>query len=82
MRPVTTEKRRPERAPGAKRRVRRPTAPPETGWDLGAGGLTKASWATLAVLLVALAVLLGVVGYIGYGAMIPILAAAAAANLL
>ena len=60
---------------------RRPTRPPETGWELGAGGLTKASWATLAVLLVALAVLLLASGYIGYGGIILILAGAAAVNL-
>ncbi len=60
---------------------RRPARPPETGWELGAGGLTKASWATLAVLLVALAVLLLAAGYIGYGGIILILAAAAAVNL-
>ena len=60
---------------------RRPTRPPETGWELGAGGLTKASWATLAVLLVALAVLLLASGYIGYAGIILILAGAAAVNL-
>jgi hypothetical protein len=61
---------------------RRPTRPPETGWELGAGGLTKASWATLAVLLVALAIFLLASGYIGYGGIILILAGAAAVNLL
>jgi hypothetical protein len=60
---------------------RRPARPPETGWELGAGGLTKASWAILAILLVALAVLLLASGYMGYGGMILILAAAAAVNL-
>jgi hypothetical protein len=55
---------------------------PETGWELGAGGLTKASWATLAVLLAGLAALLLVSGYIGYGGIILILAGAAAVNLL
>lgn len=84
MRGVTTEKRRTRRAAAGKRRVlvRRPAPPPETGWHLGAAGLTKASWGTLVVLLVALAVLLLAVGYIGYGAMILVLAAAAAVNLL
>jgi hypothetical protein len=74
---VTTEKRRLRRLPREKRERR----PPETGWELGAGGLTKASWATLAALLVALGVILLVAGYIGYGAMILILAGAAAVNL-
>jgi hypothetical protein len=60
---------------------RRPTRPPETGWEFGAGGLTKASWATLAVVLVALAVLLLASGYMGYGGIILILAGAAAVNL-
>lgn len=84
MAPVTTEKRRARRAPGAKRRVlvRRPAPPPETGWHLGAAGLTKASWGTLAILLLGLGVLLLAVGYIGYGAMILVLAGAAAVNLL
>jgi hypothetical protein len=62
-------------------KARRSTRSPETGWEFGAGGLTKASWATLAVLLVALAVLLLASGYIGYGGIILILAAAAAFNL-
>ena len=74
---MTTEKRRLRRLPREKRERR----PPETGWELGAGGLTKASWATLAALLVALGVILLVAGYIGYGAMILILAGAAAVNL-
>jgi hypothetical protein len=59
----------------------RRTRSPETGWELGAGGLTKASWATLAVLLAGLGVLLLVSGYIGYGGIILILAGAAAVNL-
>jgi hypothetical protein len=61
---------------------RRDERPPESGWELGAGGLTKASWATLAATLVALAVLLLASGYMGYGGIILILAAAAAVNLL
>lgn len=67
---------RPPDTPGPARR------PPERGWELGAGGLTKASWLTLACLLAALGALLLVSGYIGYGAIIVILAAAAAVNLL
>ena len=31
---------------------RRSARPPETGWDLGAGGLGKVAWSVLAVLLV------------------------------
>ena len=57
-----------ERAPGA-------------GWELGAAGLGKASWAVLAGLLLVLGVGLLVGGYVGYGGMIMILAAAAAVNL-
>jgi hypothetical protein len=60
---------------------RRSSRPPETGWELGAGGLGKASWATLAILLAALGVLLLASGYVGYGGIILILAAAAAVNL-
>ena len=79
---MTTEKRRARRLPREKRRALRTVRPPETGWALGAGGLSKASWGALAVLLVALGVLLLAVGYLGYGAMILILACAAAVNLL
>lgn len=61
---------------------RKPRRPPESGWELGAGGLGKVSWAVLAVLLVGLGVLLLASGYMGYGAIILILAAAAAVNLL
>lgn len=57
-----------ERAPGA-------------GWELGASGLGKASWAGLAGILLVLGVGLLVGGYVGYGVMIIILAAAAAVNL-
>lgn len=53
----------------------------EHGWELGAGGLTRASWGTLAALLAGLAILLLASGYMGYGAIIMILAAAAAVNL-
>ena len=55
---------------------------PETGWTLGAGGLPKPVWAGLAGLLVILGVVLLVGGYLGYGAIILILAVAAAVNLL
>lgn len=60
---------------------RRPAGPPEGGWALGAGGLPRAFWGTLAVLLLALAVYLLAVGYVGYGGVIVILALAAAVNL-
>lgn len=60
---------------------RRSTRPPERGWELGAGGLPKASWGTLTVLLTVLGVLLLASGYMGYGGIILILAAAAAVNL-
>ena len=43
--------------------------------------MPRVAWIILAVLVGALAVLLLAVGYIGYGAMIAILAAAAAVNL-
>ena len=79
---MTTEKRRARRLPREKRRALRTPRPPDEGWALGAGGLPKASWATLAALLVALGVILLTAGYLGYGAMILILAVAAAVNLL
>jgi hypothetical protein len=69
-------------APVQERRRRRPAGPPESGWTLGAGGLPKVFWAVLGALLLALAIYLLAVGYIGYGAVIGILAAAAAVNLL
>ena len=68
---MTTEEERP----------RRRGAPPERGWALGAGGLSRAGWGGLAALLVALAVLLLILDYYGYGALVMVLAAAAAVNL-
>lgn len=64
-----------------KPKSRRSARPPERGWELGASGLGKASWATLTIVLAALAVLLLASGYIGYGGIILILAGAAAVNL-
>lgn len=61
---------------------RRDGRPPGSGWELGASGLTKVGWGVMTALLVALAVLLFSTGYTGYGAMIVILALAAAVNLL
>ena len=61
---------------------RRQGRPPESGWELGAGGLTKVAWGVVVVLLIALGVLLLVSGYMGYGGIILVLAAAAAVNLL
>lgn len=60
---------------------RRDGRPPDSGWELGAGGLTRFAWAVLTVVLLALAVLLLVSGYLGYGGMILVLVAAAAVNL-
>jgi hypothetical protein len=71
-----------EVTPVQERRRRRPAGPPETGWTLGAGGLPKVFWAVLGALLLALAIYLLAVGYIGYGAVIAVLAVAAAVNLL
>jgi hypothetical protein len=68
--------------PEPTQKPRRSARPPETGWQLGASGLSKVAWGVLAVLLVALGILLLVSGYIGYGGIILILAAAAAVNLL
>jgi len=68
--------------PQTSQKPRKPARPPETGWELGAGGLTKVAWAVLAVLLGGLAILLLLSGYIGYGGIILILAGAAAVNLL
>ena len=65
-----------------KPKSRRSARPPERGWELGASGLGKASWATLTIVLAALAVLLLASGYIGYGGIILILAGAAAVNLV
>lgn len=62
-------------------RPRRRGAPPERGWALGAGGLSRAVWGGFAVILVALAVLLLLLDYYGYGALVMVLAAAAAVNL-
>lgn len=63
------------------RKPRRDGRPHDSGWELGAGGLTKVGWGILTALLVALTVLLLATGYLGYGAMILVLAGAAAVNL-
>lgn len=68
--------------PEPSEKPRRSARPPETGWELGASGLTKVAWGILALLLAALGILLLVSGYIGYGGVILILAGAAAVNLL
>jgi hypothetical protein len=67
--------------PEVREKRRRPSGPPETGWALGAGGLPRAFWATLAILLLALAIYLLAVGYIGYGAVTALLALAALVNV-
>lgn len=61
--------------------MRRRVAPPEKGWTLGAEGLPKAFWGTMAILLLALAGLILVLGYHTYAALVAVLAAAAAVNL-
>jgi hypothetical protein len=66
----------------AERKPRRDGRPPESGWELGAGGLTKVAWVVMTALLLALAILLFSTGYVGYGSMIVVLALAAAVNLL
>lgn len=47
---------------------------------MGADGLPRAVWAGLTGVLVALSVLLFVLGYSGYGALLIVLALAAAVN--
>lgn len=66
---------------GRRTRIRRPSGPPVQGWAFGAEGLPRGFWGSLAVLLLALAVWLLATGYYGYGAVIAVLAAAAAVNL-
>jgi hypothetical protein len=56
--------------------------PPEKGWTLGASGLPRPVWASLAVVLALLAVLLFVLGYHGYGILVLVLGVAASVNLL
>lgn len=53
----------------------------ESGWELGATGLGKVSWAILGAFLAALGVVLLLSGYSGYGAIILVLAAAAFVNV-
>lgn len=55
--------------------------PPGQGWTLGAGGLPKPFWGFLVVLLAGLGVTLVLLDYNGYGAVMFVLAAAAAVNL-
>lgn len=57
------------------------TRPPGSGWTLGAEGLSRAFWIVMTVLLTGLGVVLLASAYLGYGAMILILAAAAAVNI-
>jgi len=59
-----------------------PVRPPGSGWTLGADGLSRAFWIVMAVLLGGLGAALLASGYLGYGAVILILAVAAAVNLL
>lgn len=84
MRPVRVRRRGANvpLVPAPPDKPRRSARPPETGWELGAGGLTKVAWGVLALLLVALGMILLVSGYTGYGGMILVLAVAAAVNLL
>lgn len=56
--------------------------PPGSGWSLGADGLSTAFWIVMTTLLAGLGVVLLASGYYGYGAVILILAAAAAVNVL
>lgn len=56
--------------------------PPGSGWSLGADGLSAAFWIVMTILLAALGAVLLLSGYLGYGAVILLLAAAAAVNLL
>ena len=56
--------------------------PPHAGWTLGAGGLPRSVWAGMALILVVVGVILLVSGYIGYGALILVVGAAAAVNVL
>lgn len=65
----------------AEPKPRRDGRPPDSGWELGAGGLTRMAWLIVMLLLIGLAVLLFVSGYVGYGGMILVLAGAAAVNL-
>ncbi len=53
----------------------------ESGWELGATGLGRVSWAILGAFLAALGVVLLLSGYSGYGAIILVLAAAAFVNV-
>jgi hypothetical protein len=63
------------------RKPRRDGRPHDSGWELGAGGLSRVGWGVLTFLLFALAAVLFASGYVGYGWMIGVLALAAAVNL-
>lgn len=55
---------------------------PGQGFSLGADGFSKAFWVFMTVVLVAIGVVLLTSGYVGYGAMITVIGAAAAVNVL
>lgn len=63
-------------------RRRLPSGPPVGGWGFGAAGIPAGFWVGLSAVLMVVAVVLLATDYTGYGALLLVLAFAAAVNLL
>lgn len=63
-------------------RRRLSSGPPVGGWGFGARGIPTAFWTGLSAVLMVVAVVLLVTDYTGYGALLAVLALAAAVNLI
>ena len=63
-------------------RRRMPSGPPVGGWGFGAAGIPNGFWVGLSAVLVVVAIVLLATEYTGYGALLAVLALAAAVNLI
>lgn len=63
-------------------RRRRPSGPPVGGWGFGAAGIPSGVWIGLSSILLVVSVVLLATDYTGYGALLLVLAFAAAVNLI
>ncbi len=66
--------------PQPSRRLR--SGPPVGGWGFGASGIPPGFWIGLSALLLVVAIVLLATDYTGYGALLAVLALAAAVNLI
>lgn len=69
--------------PGPERTRRRlPSGPPVGGWGFGAAGIPPGFWIGLSAVLMVVSIVLLATDYTGYGALLLLLAFAAAVNLI